>query len=187
VSVGSDVGETAPPQAGTTDASINAVNVNSQIPFLPCLPNIAASLPPRALAASADTPEGGGSCWSRTHSVWQLWAEVKQVSFSAAGQVTATAPTIVVGSGRLFPVWLEDELFPQNATIGWDGNAKVMDAAFRVTAGLRQVFAGRVSVLGRGLLPADFGRLKWPPSLHFAIFSYHERDRAMILLNASER
>jgi hypothetical protein len=54
---------------------------------------------------------------------------------------------------------LEDELFPQNPTIGWDDNAtEVLDAAFRVTAGLRQVFAGRVSVLGRGLPAADSGQ-----------------------------
>jgi hypothetical protein len=36
------------------------------------------SLPPRALAASADAPRGGGSSWSRAHSILQLCAEVKQ-------------------------------------------------------------------------------------------------------------
>jgi hypothetical protein len=36
------------------------------------------SLPPRALAVSANTPRGGGSCWSHAHSILQLWVEVKQ-------------------------------------------------------------------------------------------------------------
>jgi hypothetical protein len=36
------------------------------------------SLPPRALAVSASAPGGGGSSWSHTHSILQLWAEVKQ-------------------------------------------------------------------------------------------------------------
>jgi hypothetical protein len=39
-------------------------------------------------------------------------------------------------------LWLEDELFPQNPTIGWDDNAtEVLDAAFRTTSKMRQVFA----------------------------------------------
>jgi hypothetical protein len=60
-------------------------------------------------------------------------------------------------------LWLEDELFPQDPTIGWDDNAtEVLGAALRVHAGLRQVFVGRVSVLGRGLLPADFGPVVHP-------------------------
>jgi hypothetical protein len=39
-------------------------------------------------------------------------------------------------------LWLEDELFPQNPTIGWEDNAtEVLDAAFHVTSKMRQVFA----------------------------------------------
>jgi hypothetical protein len=69
------------------------------------------SLPPRALAVSANAPRDGGSSWSRAHSILLLWVEVK----------SAQATSALVGSHQQAGQWALKRAARLDGAQGLDG------------------------------------------------------------------